>query len=297
MRSSGNIVLGLIIIILGLNILFDQLYIDINLGLLIWPIIAFSLAYHFYKKGRKWLMWLFTALAVISISNEIFHFDLTGFIIAAVFLYFGLKLMKRNDTAKEIDIDKDLPSINEEENSNTSSPYTVDQTPDLAPFITNREEIKYKSTSEAEESVKNRHANKTKVSQADKRKEPIVTPSYKNMFIGDYKLMKRRFALQDMNVKYGIGDISIDFSKAIIDEGETVIVLHGGIGDVDLYVPYELDISVQASATIGDMNILGQREEGLNKQLTINTDYYKEADRKIKVIISVIIGDIDVRYV
>lgn len=296
MRRSGNIVLGLIIIILGLNILFDQLYIDTNLASLIWPIIAFSLAYHFYKKGRKWLMWLFTALAVISISNEIFHFDLTGFIIAAVFLYFGFKLMKRNDTGKEIDIDKDLPSIKEED-SPTFTQQTVDQTPDLAKSLSSRVEKENNFIEEVEESVKNGHSNKTNVSQADKRTEPIVTPSYKNMFIGDYKLMKRRFALQDMNVKYGIGDISIDFSKAIIDEGETVIVLHGGIGDVDLYVPYDLDISVQASATIGDMNILDQREEGFNKQISINTDYYKQADRKIKVIISVIVGDIDVRYV
>ncbi|MFB4163752.1 cell wall-active antibiotics response protein LiaF [Alteribacillus sp. JSM 102045] len=290
MRNSGNIVLGLIIIILGLNILFEQLYIDIDLGSFIWPIIAFSLAYHFYKKERKWLMGLFAALAVISVSNKIFHFDLTGIIIAAVFLYFGLKLLKRNDSSKDIDIDKDLPPLEKEYNQTAEQ--SVDQTPDLSRPVHVENEQTEKSY---EKNIT--HAAETKSAKRNGKNEPLITPSYKNMFIGDYKLMKKRFALQDMNVKYGIADISIDFSKAIIDEGETVIVLHGGIGDVDLYVPYDLGISVQASATIGDMNILNHREEGFNKQLSFSTDHYKEADRKIKVIISVIIGDIDVRYV
>ncbi|WP_051302209.1 cell wall-active antibiotics response protein LiaF [Salibacterium aidingense] len=289
LRNSGNLILGFIIVVIGLHLLFNQFdtSFHVNLAAYIWPLIAFSISYHFYNKGRKWLALLFLAFAVISLGNHLFHVDLTGVFIALVLLYFGFKLMKGN--SKEIDIDKDLPPKEEKENRSS-----VDQTPDLQQEQGDTQE----ETPHVTEAVPARRSNRKSRQNTDERSsEPIVTPSHKNVFIGDFKLMKRRFALQDMNVKYGMGDIAIDFSKAIIDEGETVIVLQGGIGDVDLYIPYDLNVSIQASAALGDINILEHREEGLNKEAIVQTDYYKEAPRKVKILISVILGDIDVRYV
>ncbi|RSL34381.1 hypothetical protein D7Z54_04275 [Salibacterium salarium] len=294
MKSSGNLVLGFIIIMVGLNLLFSQLGIRMDVGSYIWPIIAASISYHFYKNKNKWLSLLFLSLCVISLGDTILNVDLGGFIIAVVLLYFGIKLLKGQDSSEEIDIDKDLPPRTKEHNDIKED--TVDQTPHLHQQKVEKDELPDEHITEAV--VSNRssfgHSSQT---DATIRNEPIVTPSQKNIFIGDFKLMKRTFALQDMNLKYGIGDIAIDFSKAIVDEGETVIVLHGGIGDVDLYIPSDLHISIQASASLGDINVLKHREEGINKQAMVQTENYKESNRKVKIIISVILGDIDVRYV
>ncbi|MDQ0299860.1 lia operon protein LiaF [Salibacterium salarium] len=294
MKSSGNLVLGFIIIMVGLNLLFSQLGIRIDVGSYIWPIIAASISYHFYKNKNKWLSLLFLSFCVISLGDTILNIDLGGFIIAVVLLYFGIKLLKGQDFSEEIDIDKDLPPQTQEHNDIKKD--TVDQTPHLHQKKVEKDELPDEHITEAVVSNRSSFGHSSQP-DATIRNEPIVTPSQKNIFIGDFKLMKRTFALQDMNLKYGIGDIAIDFSKAIVDEGETVVVLHGGIGDVDLYIPSDLNISIQASASLGDINVFKHREEGINKQAVVQTENYKESNRKVKIIISVILGDIDVRYV
>ncbi|MFB5663199.1 cell wall-active antibiotics response protein LiaF [Alteribacillus sp. HJP-4] len=293
MSQPGKYIVGFVIIFIGLSILADQAGINLDLSIFIWPAIASILAWHFYKNGHKWLALLFLFLMLSSIID-----DLAGILIGLFILYIGLKMLKRDNSAKEIDIDKDLPPLKKE--AKPYSPYhTVDQTPGQKVEHAGHPKEKPSGTSGniTQATVKKRTEKKSTRPRAEHHNEPIVTPSQKTMFIGDFKLMKKRFALQDMNVKYGIGDIKIDLSKAIYDEGETVLILHGGIGDIDLYVPYDMDIAIEASATIGDLNVLGHREEGFNKHVKIETEQYPYSARKVKVLISVIIGDVDVRYV
>lgn len=122
------------------------------------------------------------------------------------------------------------------------------------------------------------------------------SPRFRNSLIGDFHLLNSRFELDDMNISYGIGDVKIDLSKAIIPEGESTIVISGLIGDVDIYVPYDLDVSVNATVTFGELEILGYKQGGINRQISLATKEYEHASRKIKVSISSFIGDVDVRF-
>lgn len=128
--------------------------------------------------------------------------------------------------------------------------------------------------------------------------EPNVTsPHFRSSFIGDIRLLNNRFELEDMTIRNGIGDVKIDLSKAIISEGETVIVINGIIGNIDIYVPYDLEVSVQGIVTIGDLHVFDHRMSGFNRQLSIATKDYKTSLRRVKLVLSLFIGDIDVRYV
>lgn len=60
-------------------------------------------------------------------------------------------------------------------------------------------------------------------------------------------MMKQPFDLNDLNVSGFIGDIKIDLSKAMIPEGESTIVISGVIGNVDIYVPSDLEVAVRLS--------------------------------------------------
>ena len=61
-------------------------------------------------------------------------------------------------------------------------------------------------------------------------------------------MMKDPFELNDLNVSGFIGDVKIDLSKAMIPEGESTMTISGVIGNVDVYVPPDIEVSVSSSA-------------------------------------------------
>ncbi|NPC94132.1 hypothetical protein HOO54_18365 [Bacillus sp. WMMC1349] len=118
-----------------------------------------------------------------------------------------------------------------------------------------------------------------------------------SFFVGDVKLMKTPFDLNDLNISGFIGDVKIDLSKAIISEGENTIAITGLIGDIDIYVPPDLDISISSSAFIGDIDIIGDRKSGIGTQMYTESENYQQSTRRVKISISLFIGDVDVRFI
>ncbi len=136
--------------------------------------------------------------------------------------------------------------------------------------------------------------------QQDREEQPFHTyteaKNVKKSWIGEVHYTHDRFELEDLTIQQGIGDVKIDLTKAIIPDGETVIVVNGWIGDIDIYVPYDLNVNVTASITLGDLDVLGQREGGVTRSVSTRTAHYTDATKKVKLILSLVIGDIDVRY-
>ena len=118
----------------------------------------------------------------------------------------------------------------------------------------------------------------------------------KKSLVGEIHYTRARFELEDLTIQQGIGSVKIDLTKAIIQDGETVIIVNEWIGDIDIYVPYDLPVSVEASVILGDLKILGQSEGGVNRNISIRSEGYHEASKKVKLVLSLFIGDIDVRY-
>lgn len=124
-----------------------------------------------------------------------------------------------------------------------------------------------------------------------------VEPFVNNMLIGHIRMIDYVYELQDINIHYGMGDVHIDLSLTVLPEGETVILIRGLIGDVRIYVPYDSDVSIQNAVLIGKLNVLGHQEKGFNHSYTLRTENYHQATRKVKIISSLLIGDIEVRNI
>jgi lia operon protein LiaF len=112
--------------------------------------------------------------------------------------------------------------------------------------------------------------------------------------IGNVRL-EEPFELEDMQLSHAVCDVTIDLSKAVIPEGESTIVISSLIGDVDIYVPYDMSVSVGASAAMGDLKILGNKHGGLGCRVHTETAGYKQSPRRVKISVSLLIGDVDVR--
>lgn len=124
-------------------------------------------------------------------------------------------------------------------------------------------------------------------------------PIERSNFIGDIYLGRDYWQLEPMNISHFIGDTMIDLTKASIPLGETKLTVSAFIGDVKVYVPndIQLEISVNASAFIGDMHVLDRYEGGMFRNMRYDTRNYAEADKKIHLTVSMFIGDITVKRV
>jgi lia operon protein LiaF len=118
-------------------------------------------------------------------------------------------------------------------------------------------------------------------------------------FIGDIHLGHDYWELKPMNISHFIGDTVLDLTKAQIPAGETKITISSFIGDVKVFIPndFEVGIHVVSSAFLGDASVLEQREGGLFKNMNVETPYYHETDKKIRLIVSTFIGDVRVTKV
>ncbi|SFJ76736.1 cell wall-active antibiotics response protein LiaF [Thermoflavimicrobium dichotomicum] len=114
-------------------------------------------------------------------------------------------------------------------------------------------------------------------------------------WIGKFHRLESNYELQDLQISHGFTDVKLDLTKAMISEGEKQIMISGWIGDVNIYLPYDLEVSVDASVTLGKLEVLGREARGFRPHLETETPGYAMSKRKVKILVSVLFGDVSVR--
>ncbi|AIM17151.1 cell wall-active antibiotics response protein [Bacillus sp. X1(2014)] len=133
-----------------------------------------------------------------------------------------------------------------------------------------------------------------------KRQEPILStkPLFENMFLGQQKTPSSVYEWNDINIQAGIGDTIIDLSYTVLPKGETVIFIRNLIGNIQILVPYELDVSVQHSCLMGSTNVFENKIPRMfNQVLHVKTPAYDQAEQKVKIITSLIVGNLEVNRI
>lgn len=288
MSQLWNRLIGFMVIFIGISIVVNIIGFGYQfLGALF----LFGIGIILYRHVHHWVGIFTLALAVITLFTNVFQINIAGVLVAAVFIYIGycfltgrevpfLKRSKREKRYREKNRRRRRRKRKRgrekaEEDSDIDGDWLDDEIDAL------KEENQRKKRSPCDDDP------------ADIR---LKTPKFRNPIVGDLHLLNARFELEDLNLSSGIGDVKIDLSKAIIPEGESTIVISSLIGDVDIYVPYDLNVTVAGSVTFGELKILGHKQGGINRQLNMATSGYEQADRKVKISVSIFIGDIDVRH-
>lgn len=121
----------------------------------------------------------------------------------------------------------------------------------------------------------------------------------RSAFIGDFHIGQDYWELKPMNISHFIGDTTIDLTKAQVPYGETKINVSSFIGDVKVYVPRDVDLGIRvtSSSFLGDVRLLDQKESGFMRSVEVESPYYRESDRKVRIIVSTFIGDVKVKKV
>lgn len=129
------------------------------------------------------------------------------------------------------------------------------------------------------------------------RSRPPATGLYRNThrLILNMRLDDHSWVLQSMSIWQAVGEIRMDLSLALPEEKETTIVLQGLVGDLDLTIPEDYGLQVEASVLIGQIGFRQLKDGGVLHQLTWRSPDYDQREYQVKLQLFYLVGDIKIR--
>ncbi|MCE5171584.1 cell wall-active antibiotics response protein LiaF [Paenibacillus profundus] len=103
------------------------------------------------------------------------------------------------------------------------------------------------------------------------------------------------YILHSQSMWHVIGECDIDLSLAILEEPETKLLFQGVMGDMDITIPDDVGVEIEATVLCGQIDVGRDKETGLFNKWTWRSPNYDWADQRVKLYISYIVGDIDIK--
>ncbi|RHW41538.1 cell wall-active antibiotics response protein [Neobacillus notoginsengisoli] len=123
-------------------------------------------------------------------------------------------------------------------------------------------------------------------------------PLFENVLFGQQKTPEQVYEWNDINIHAGLGDTVIDLSYTLFPKGETVIFIRNFIGNIQILVPYEMEVSIHHSVVAGSTSVFGNEESKvLNQVFQLKTANYDQSVQKVKIFTSVIVGNLEVNRI
>jgi predicted membrane protein len=97
--------------------------------------------------------------------------------------------------------------------------------------------------------------------------------------------------LSDYHV--GMGDLSLDLSDLVLTQSTTVDVTVGA-GKIRIQLPERLAVAIDASVGAGEIDLLGERSDGLSVSRTYESPGFEDADVTLTLDLGVAAGEIEV---
>lgn len=125
-----------------------------------------------------------------------------------------------------------------------------------------------------------------------------VNPLFDHRIFNDQKTEETAYQWRDVNIHGAFGDRVIDLSNTVLPNDTAVISIRHLIGNIEIYVPYEVEVSIHHSSIFGRAHILGEHNWKLmNQSLIYQTENYDTSVPRVKIITSLLSGDIEVKRI
>ncbi|WP_028548881.1 cell wall-active antibiotics response protein LiaF [Paenibacillus sp. UNC451MF] len=119
----------------------------------------------------------------------------------------------------------------------------------------------------------------------------------KQSLIESIRWGREPWVLRSSSIWNVLGELQIDLTYAIPEQQETTIVLQGVIADVDIIVPEDMGVSVTSSVLFGQSDIGPLKEAGALNKTVWQSQNYETADTRVKLLISYVVADVDIKIV
>lgn len=130
--------------------------------------------------------------------------------------------------------------------------------------------------------------------------EPLsrMEPLFDHTFFDDQFTEETPYQWRDVNIHGLMGDRMIDLSNTVIPNDTAVISIRHGLGNIEIQVPYEVEISFHHSTVFGNVTVFHENHDKLfNKSIFYQTAQYDTAATRVKIITSLFSGDIEVKRI
>ncbi|MBF0780730.1 MULTISPECIES: cell wall-active antibiotics response protein LiaF [unclassified Granulicatella] len=119
----------------------------------------------------------------------------------------------------------------------------------------------------------------------------------KAYWLQERKMISSNYEWDDIHLMSWFGDTTIHLGNTILPEETSIIVIHKLIGDVRIIVPLGVGVSLNHSTIRG--HVLFEKEHHFLKheQLSIYSENYIAARRRIKIVTSVYVGNVEVIHI
>ncbi|MDZ7834152.1 MAG: cell wall-active antibiotics response protein LiaF [Alkalibacterium sp.] len=119
---------------------------------------------------------------------------------------------------------------------------------------------------------------------------------YRNKWIGDDTVGKEILQWEDYNVQKIMGDSFFDLGNTILPIKENVLMIRKGFGDTKLFIPKDVALTLDVSVMLGKLIIEDKVFDMRNETVKWQSENYDSSLRKIKIVTSTMIGEVEVVY-
>ncbi|MCA0971167.1 cell wall-active antibiotics response protein LiaF [Halobacillus litoralis] len=124
--------------------------------------------------------------------------------------------------------------------------------------------------------------------------EPIL----RQKFFGSQSTPDSSYEWRDINIHGGFGDRVIDLSQTVLPEDEAVISIRHLVGNLVIYVPYDVEVSILHSAVFGKTAVFQyQKSKVFNQVVSYHTPDYAKHRPRVKIVTSLLSGDLEVKRI
>src|SRR5699024_1656451 len=131
-----------------------------------------------------------------------------------------------------------------------------------------------------------------KSKKRDQYKKFYKNANLSNFSIGNHEYNQPNWKVEPLYLTNLAGDFYFDFTKAFIPDKETPITISALAGAVHILMPENVDFSAEASIKAGDIDIVGQSVDGINRSMSFKTANYEEAIRRINFTLKLTAGSV-----
>jgi len=111
--------------------------------------------------------------------------------------------------------------------------------------------------------------------------------------LGEYK-RSGAWLVNSGEIWSGIGEVKLDFTLAEIPAGETHIRIYSLVGDIVLRPGANMGLALIAGGLINSVKWMGAKQDNFLNSVTFSTPNFTQAERKVTVEVTSLIGDIKV---
>ncbi|KGE20919.1 cell wall-active antibiotics response protein LiaF [Paenibacillus wynnii] len=117
----------------------------------------------------------------------------------------------------------------------------------------------------------------------------------KQNFSSSFDWDQSPWVMKSLSAWHVLGEADLDLSLAMAEDKETVLLFQGIFGDIDIHLSENYGVEIEAFVLFGSIEFGNQRDTGMLNKLNWKSSNYDTSENKVKLSISYLMGDLDVR--